>query len=209
MGRIRKFLVPALVALIVLIAVSAPLVYALRMPSPKPFWDNAMGNLFATAVALLAAIPVALWLSRRAAARAARHGEQSRRECEKALLALLKQELSLNLKFVGERQAKPDQLHRLPLKSDLWNAAAASENLRLFSSLKLLDELAGVYYMVRLVRRIEEQAYRALASATVTYAGGKTAAELTMEDAALLYGPLKTSIADGLKELQLHEKSLA
>ncbi len=215
-ARMRRAAAPVLILALIAAAAAGPLVYARRLADAKAFWDVVMGNLLAMTIALVAAVPIAYWLAgaRRKPeepppVKAAENEQpQALHAPEKELFVLFKAELALNLKFVEERRAKPDHLHPLPFKPDFWDATLAAGDLRLVSSRKMLDHLAGAYYMVRLVRRTEELTYRALTSATVKF-GNKTAVDLLIEDAQRLYDPLRDSLTDTLREIDKHVKSLA
>ncbi|MBU1690629.1 MAG: hypothetical protein KKD65_07815 [Gammaproteobacteria bacterium] len=204
----RPFVSVLMVVLLILVVLS-PILYSLRLQEPRVFWDSAMGNLFATAVALIVGIPIALWLDRLATARERQRDCQSQRNREKELLGLLKDELEFNMKLVEARLENPDYLYPYPFKNDFWDAATASGDTKVLSSRKVLDTLAGGYYLVRHVRRIEEQAHRAARTATVSFGGGKTAVQLLVEDAARFFSPLQSALNEALTELGAHEKSLA
>ena len=222
-ARLRKVLAPLFVLGLIAAAVAGPLVYARRLADAKVFWDIALGSLMAAMIALIVGIPIAFWLIRgaggqrkpdepqpaKAPAKASdADASPDQHAPEKELLALIKAELKLNLSFADERLDKPDHLHPLPFKPDFWDAAMCAGNLRLISSRKMLDHLSGAYYMVHLVRRTEELTYRALTGATVMF-GNRTAVDLLLEDAQRLFDPLKTSLADTIRELDKHVKSLA
>lgn len=205
--RVRSPFVP-LLALLLLGAVGAPLVYALCLTDSKAFWDGAMGNLLATAVALVVGIPIALWLDRLATAREYQNAAIARNQRERDLLAMLKQEITHNLQLVQQRRANTEAVYLLPLKYEFWEAVASSGDLQLISNRKLLASLAGAYYFVRLVHRIEVQLFRALRSATVDF-GGKTAVDLLTQDAHQFLERLEASLANARHELDSHEATVA
>ena len=82
----------------------------------------------------------------------------------------------------------------------MWGAITAAGQLNLISSHRLLNTITSAYYVINFVKNIEEQAYRALRSATVKF-GGKTAAQLLIEDARGFDALLSESISEAVGEI--------
>ena len=204
----RSNLIPTVLLVLLAGAVATPLVYALRLADTKAFWDGAMGNLLATAVALVVAIPSALWLERLATRRQQSEEAHARRLREHELLLLLKEELAQNLHLVQLRRASPESIYILPMKFELWSAFASSGNLQLISSRQLLASVANAYYFVRLVQRVEERLHGALRAPTVSF-GEMTAVDLLTKDAQQFHERLETSLATALAALEVHAPTVA
>lgn len=185
-----------------LIAVlAAPIVYATAFTTSGEFIDNVMSGLLATAAALIGGIPVALWIDRAIKHREETKKQQEDQKREIELLELLREELSFTNSFLEHRSGNPAYFPIQPLKSDLWAAVSAAGKLNLISSHRLLNRIASAYYVVNVVRRIEEQAYISYRSATVTFGGGKTGTQLLLEDARQFDRLLSESIKAALKEI--------
>lgn len=178
-----------------------PVIYAAVCTTSGEFIDNVMSGLLATAAALIGGIPVALWIDRAVKYREEIKKQQEDQKREIELLELLREELSFTNSFLEHRKGNPTYLPIQPLKSDLWIATSAAGKLNLISSPRLLNRIASAYYVVNVVKRIEEQAYISSRSATVSFGDGKTGTQLLLEDARQFDQLLLESIKTALKEI--------
>jgi hypothetical protein len=64
-----------------------------------------------------------------------------------------------------------------------------------------LNRIASAYYAVDIVKKIEEQCYKATRGATVSFSNGKTAAQILWEDARGLDQILSDNIKGAIKEI--------
>jgi hypothetical protein len=185
-----------------LIAVlAAPIIYAVEWTTSVEFIDNVMSGLLATAAALIGGIPVALWIDRTIKHREEIKKQQGDRKREIELLELLREEISFTDSLLVQRKDNLAIFPIQPLKSDLWAAASAAGKLNLISSHRLLNRIASAYYVINVVRRIEEQAYISSRSATVSFGGGKTGTQLLLEDARRFDQLLSDSVKEALREI--------
>lgn len=187
--------------IVVFLVLFAPIVYVVWCPPGKEFWDSVVSGLLSTAIALIAGIPIALWIDR-----AIKHREEQKikieeRKREKELLDLIKEELNFTNSSHEARKGVTDSLPFQPLKSDLWGAITTAGKLNLISNHKLLNRITSAYYVINVVRNIEEQAYRASRSATVSFSDGKTATQVLIEDARNFDTLLSDSISEALREI--------
>jgi len=193
-------------AIIFIVILAMPFVYIFYIVKvDRNFWDNAMGNMLATILALVAGIPVALWIDRRV-----KSGEEGRkyisdRKREINLLELIKEELqfSLNSLFLQGKKGNSTSMTIQPLKSDLLESLTASEEIKYIEDSNLLNRIASAYYVLKIVKRIEEQAYIALRTSaiTVTLPDGthKSGSQLLLEDARQFDGLFENSVNEALK----------
>lgn len=187
--------------LLLIVILATPIVYALAWTAGTEFIDNIMSGLIATAAALIGGIPVALWIDR-----AIRHREEVKQKKEERkreieLLELLREELSFTDSLFCERKNSFLTLPIQPLKSDLWAAASAAGKLNFISSHRLLNRITSAYYVINVVRNIEKQAYISSRRASVSVGGGKTGAQLLLEDARKFDQLLSDSIKEALREI--------
>ena len=180
---------------------AAPIIYGATWPVSEQFIDNVMSGLLATAAALIGGIPVALWIDRAIKHREETKKKEEERKRELELLELIREELSFTNSQLGHRQGNITNLPIQPLKSDLWAAISAAGKLNLISSHRLLNRIASAYYVIDVVRRIEEQGYLAARSATVTFPGGMTGTQLLLQDARGFDQLLSDSIKEALREI--------
>lgn len=186
---------------VVMLVLMVPIAYVIWCPPDKEFWDSVASGLLSTAVALVAGIPFALWIDR-----AIKHRDETKtkieeRKRELELLELIKEELNFTNASHQIRIGVTDKLEIQPLKSDLWSAITSAGKLNLISNHKLLNRIASAYYVVNVVKKIEEQAYRASRAATVSFSGGKTATQVLVEDARNFDKLLTDSIGEALREI--------
>jgi len=197
MTRVTKIISWTLLLAVLL----APFGYVLLGAPSGSFLDNVMGNLLATAAALVGGIPLALWLDRIIKSSEQREQQQSDRRRELELLELLREELAFCSNGLSLRREHPHTIQIQPLKSDLWSAISAAGKLNLIQNHRLLNRIASAYYIINIVRRVEEHAYRALRSATVRFDGGGTAVELLLEDARRFDELLDSSIREAVNDI--------
>jgi len=160
-----------------------------------------MSGLLATAGGLIGGIPIALWIDRTVKQREEKKEQVEERKREAELLELIKEELSFTNSLLEQRKANPSNLFVQPLKSDLWAAISAAGKLNLIGSHRLLNRIASAYYVINVVRKIEEQGYIASKSATVTFSNGKNATQLLWEDARQFDKLLSDSIREALNDI--------
>lgn len=150
---------------------AAPIIYAIVKPTGKDFIDNIMSGWFSTAFALVGGIPVALWLDRAIKHREEVKRQQEDRKREIEVLELLREELSYtDSLFINDRKNRlldPPPIQ--PLKSDFREAASAAGKLNLISNHRLLNRITSAYYLIKVVRKIEEQAYISSRSVTSNF----------------------------------------
>lgn len=192
--------------LIFIVVLATPFVYALYFAkTEKSFWDNAMGNMLATIIALIAGIPTALWVDRRI-----RSGEESRkyisdRRREKNLLELIKEELEFSYKslFLSGKKGNKTSITIKPLKSDLWDALVSSDETKYIEEPNLLNRITSAYYVLKIVKNIEKQAYLALRTSAIRFTlpdgTKKNSAQLLLEDARNFDSLFETSISEALQ----------
>lgn len=185
----------------VLLVLFAPIVYVVWYPPSKEFWDSVASGLLSTAVALIAGIPVALWIDRAIKHREELKAKSEKRKRELELLKLIKEELDFTNSSHITRKGVTDSLPIQPLKSDLWAAITTAGKLNLISNHKLLNRITSAYYVINVVKNIEEQAYRASRSAAVSFPGGKTATLILIEDARKFDTLLSESITKAQREI--------
>lgn len=185
-----------LVALIV-----APVAYVSLGSPDTAFLDNVMSGLLATAGALIGGIPVALWLDRTIKSGEEKRQRRTERKRELELLEIIREELTFSLSGLARRQANPGAIEVQPLKSDLWAAVSAAGKLNLIENHRLLNRITSAYYVINVVRRIEEQAYKALRGPTVTFSNGQTAIQLIWSDARRFDGLLNASLVEAIGDI--------
>ncbi|MEW8372395.1 MAG: hypothetical protein AB2722_00675 [Candidatus Thiodiazotropha sp.] len=152
-------------------------------------------------MALIAGIPVALWIDRAIKNREEKKTKIEERKRESELLELIKEELNFTNSSHETRNGVTDSLPIQPLKSDLWGAITTAGKLNLISNHKLLNRITSAYYVINVVKNIEEQAYRASRGETVSFSGGKTATQVLIEDARQFDTLLSDSISEALREI--------
>lgn len=187
---LTKKLGEIITAAIFIIILTMLFIYALCFAKiEKSFWDNAMGDILTTIIALIAGIPTALWVDRRI-----KSGEESRkyisdRRREKNLLELIKEELEFSYKslFVKGKKGNKISITIQPLKSDLWDALVSSDETKYIEEPNLLNRISSAYYVLKIVKNIEEHAYIASRTSAIRFTlpdgTRKSAARLLLEDA--------------------------
>lgn len=168
---------------VVLAVLGVPLAYAIWCAPGQDFWESVASGLLATSAALIGGIPIALSIDRAVKKQEQARQNKETRKKERELLVLLKEEIELCQSMLETRKENPERLYTQPFKSDLWHAVSAAGKLNLIQEPGLLNDLSAVYYLIDMVRKIEEQGYNAARSATVSFSGGGTATENLWRDA--------------------------
>lgn len=117
------------------------------------------------------------------------------------MLELIKEELDFTNSLLDHRHKNPGNFFIQPLKSDLWHAISSAGKLNLINNHRLLNRIASAYYLVDTVKKIEEQGYKAMRGATVSFSNGKTASQMLWEDARGFDKLLSDSIQEAKKEI--------
>lgn len=209
-----KKLIGLLWLIILLIILASPFIYVKFFLSDKTFWDNTFGNLLATVLALVAGIPIALWVDRQI-----KKGEEekkyfSERKREKEVLLFIKEELEFSYKslFLNGKKGNTTNMTIQPLKSDLWDALISSEETKYVENSNLLNRISSAYYILKVVKNIEEQAYIALRTSalSVTLPDGtkKNAAQMLLEDARTFDTLFENNIKEALKAIDKRLKEV-
>lgn len=196
-----KKITEILLSVVVFILLSAPILYVIICKPNTSFWESVASGLLSTAAALIAGIPFALWIDRVIKNKEEANSNLIKREQELELLCLIKEELSFARESLDPRIGKNNVLTLQPLKSDLWSAIISAGKLNLINNHKLLNRLTSAYYVINMVKKFEEQAYKAARSAAVTYGGGITATELLIEDARRFDTLITESIDEALNDI--------
>ncbi|SRR5712691_249341 len=180
---------------------AVPIFYGVAWPVGEQFVDNVMSGLLSTAAALIGGIPVALWIDRAVKHREEAKKKEEERRHELELLELLREELSFTNSLLVPRHGNVANLPIQPLKSDLWSAVSAAGKLNLIGNHRLLNRIASAYYVINVVRKIEEQVFISARSATVTFPDGRTGTQQLLQDARGFDQLLSDSIREALREI--------
>ncbi|MCI0560678.1 MAG: hypothetical protein MN733_19510, partial [Nitrososphaera sp.] len=132
---------------------------------PSGYRDTFLGNLLATLIGVVAAIPIGLEINRYTTEiqdQKSREADEGRRiDRLKWLLTLVKEELKLNASILTNlirAQEDNDKAHNAyGLKDDFWDSITASGDIRWIDDLDLLDQIGFAYYMLRRIRMLEEK----------------------------------------------------
>lgn len=166
-----------------LILIFIPVKYSFNKGADINYWDGAMGNWLATMAGIIGGIPIALELNRLIMRVEDRKKSIEEKLRERDLLLLVKEELHFDKDRLEERVNNPTGLPLYPFKSDLWDAVSDSGEIKFIKDPGLLNRIASAYYIIKAVKNIEEQCYRASRSATVSFANNVTAVQLLLADA--------------------------
>lgn len=200
---------------VVLVGISMfPFLYILCSKPDKTFWDNSVGNLLATVLALIAGIPIAFMVDRFIQRRQEKENYIQDRVREIEILKIIKEELEFSYKslFLKGKKGNTNNLTIQPLKSDIWNALSSSEEIRYIEDVSLINRITSAYYVLNLVKDIEKQAYIALRSATVTFTiNGKNmnSTQLLLQDARTFDDLFEKSVEEALKAINKRLKSIS
>ncbi len=206
-----NFLLVALMGILI-----APIIYIYYTCPGDTFYESVMSNLIATGLALIAGIPIALWIDRRIKEQENALSFKNERQKEVKTLSLIKEELDFSLSslFLKGKKGNTTTLTIQPLKSDLWDAMSSSTDIQRIEEPDLLNRIVSAYYALKIVKSIEEQAYKALQGATVTFTMPdgtvKNGAQLLLEDArgfdSLFESNLKEALDMISKRLEVLKK---
>ena len=167
----------------------APFIYIFSFCPNTSFWENVMSNLLATGLAIIAGIPAALWVDRKIKHKEEKIQYGMDRLREANLLKLIKDELDFSYTslFLKDKKGNVESLTLQPLKSDLWDSFIAGEEIKYIEEPNLLNKIVSAYYVLKLIKNIESQAYIALRTSAIqfTHKDGskKNSAQLLIADA--------------------------
>ena len=154
-----------------LVILLSPAGYIYRYHPNSTFWDNTFGNLLATLAALVAGVPVGLWINRSIQKQEEDNKFHSERIRERDILNLIKEELdfALNSLFLPSRKGNTAEVQIQPYKVELWDALIAGEELKYIHDSALLNRIASAYYALKLAKDIETHAYIALGTSALIF----------------------------------------
>lgn len=191
-----------LIVIFLVIILIVPFVYIYLIRPGKEFWDNSMGNMLATVLALIAGIPIALGINRLAQTYEENQKKFNARKKERDILQLINEELdfSYNSLFLKGKKGNLISITTQPLKSSLWEELISSEDIKFIEDPKLLNHISSAYYALKIIQNIEWQAHIALRTSAIIFTtpdGTKSnAAQLLLKDARFF----DTLFEDNLKE---------
>ena len=183
----------------------APVIYIYYFCPGNSFYESVVSNLIATGLALIAGIPTALWIDRRIKEQENMALFKNERQKEAKTLSLIREELnfSLNSLFLKGKKGNTQTLTTQPLKSDLWDAMSNSSGIQRIEEPDLLNRIVSAYYVLKIVKSIEEQAYKVLRGVTVTFTMSdgtvKNGAQLLLEDARGFDNLFESSMSEALR----------
>ena len=193
-----------LIIILVVISIS-PFIYIHTFNVSQDFWDNAMGNILATVLALIAGIPIALWIDRLIKSREEYQKHLDERKREKEILQLIYEELdfSYNSLFLKSMKGNSLSITIQPLKSDLWETLISSKETKYIESPSLLNRISSAYYVLKIVKNIQEQAYIALRTSALVFKekdGAKSnSAQKLLKDARVSDDLFERSMKEALR----------
>ncbi len=201
----KNYLGEKLLFAILIVILLSPFIYIFKFHPGSGFWDNAVGNLLATVLALVAGIPVALLIDRSARKKDDDDKFKIDRLKEKEILTLVKEELNFNLNslFLPGKKNNTGTMTIQPLKSDLWDALVASEGIKQVESPHLLNRVTSAYYVLKVIKNIEYQAFIALRTSAIVFTDSQgkkaNAAQLLLQDARTFDVLFENSLREALK----------
>lgn len=168
--KIENIFLTILIIILVVVLIS-PFIYIYVFDVSLDFWNNTMGNMLATVLALIAGIPIALWIDRLVKSREENKKYLEERKREKEILQLIYEELnfSYNSLFLKSMKGNLSSITIQPLKSDLWETLISSRETKYIESPELLNRISSAYYVLRIVKNIQEQAYIALRTSALVF----------------------------------------
>ncbi|MBU0580549.1 MAG: hypothetical protein KKA19_05170 [Candidatus Margulisbacteria bacterium] len=202
--QIKKHL-NVLLFVILITIISIPFIYIFCQKPGMGFWNNAMGNMLATVLALIAGVPLALWIDRYAKSIEEKNTYMNAREKEREIISLIREELNFSLVslFLPKMKGNLSTINIQPLKADLWEALISSDETKYIEDPELLNKITSAYYVLRTVRSIEEQAYIALRTSAITFTlhnGTKSnSAQLLLKDARGLDKLFEDNMQEAIK----------
>lgn len=172
----KYYLLPFLVLLLI------PTMYSLYRFTNQNYWDGAVGNWLATILGVIGGIPIALEVNRLITDADDRKKRKAEKDKEEAMLHLVKEELDFNLSRLNDRKGNTSSLPLHPFKTDLWAALSDSGEIKYINNPALLNRITSAYHIIKIVKRTEEECYKAMRSVTVQFRN-KTGHQLLLEDA--------------------------
>ena len=198
-----------------LIVLIVPFIYIyIRKPS-KEFWDGAIGDLLATVIALIAGIPIALWIDRQVKKNEDREKNRLARIEENKRLSLIREELDFNFNslFLKGKKGNVSTMTVQPFKTDLWDALVTTGEIIYIENPDLLNRITSAYYILKTVKDIEQQAYIALRTSAVqftdTHGISKTSAQLLLQDARGFDVLFADSVEEAIKKIDKRRKEIS
>lgn len=191
--------------IILLVVIILPILYVFFCNLNLNFWDSVATNLIATGLALIAGIPIAFWVDRQLKHREGENKYREDRLRETRILVLIKEELdfSLNSLFLNGKRGNKESLTIQPLKSDLWDAFIAGEDVKYIEEPELLNRIASAYYVLKIVKNIEYQAHIAFRTSAISFTLSdgikKNSAQLLLEDARGFDKLFEDSVKEAIK----------
>ncbi len=185
-----------------------PIVYIFVMKPAVDYWNSLSGNILSTGIALIAGIPIALYIDRLNKSKEEEIKYLSDRNREKQILELIKEELEFSYKslFLNGMKSNSSTMSIQPLKSDLWEALIASQETIYIADPKLLNRITSAYYILKTVKSIEAQAYISLRTSAVTFTltdGTKMkAAQILLRDSRSFDILFENSMIEALKMIE-------
>lgn len=166
----------------------------------RSFWDNAMGNMLATILALIVGVPIALGIDRFNLRQEDRRKLEEAKEKNQEILALIKQELVFNLDRLRDRESDPNNLPFHPYQLDIWEAFSDSGQISRIINSQILNRIASAYSIIKIERFIEKNCYLATRGA-FAYSGTERATKLLLEDGRRFDKQLRENTEYAIKEI--------
>lgn len=186
---------------IILIAILvSPFIYIAICSPGKGFWDNAVGNLLATAIALIAGIPIALEINRSIIRQEEESKLSEAKEKNREILSLIKQELVFNLDRLKDRESDPNNLPPHPYQLDVWETFSDSGQISRIINSQILNRIASAYSIIKIERFIEQNCYLATRGA-FAYSGTERAMKLLLEDGRRFDKQLRENTEYAIREI--------
>lgn len=195
--------------LILIVVIAVPFAYIHYSDLDMTFWDSAMASMFASILSLVAGIPIALWIDRLVKNKEEKNREIVNQNKEMDMLRLVKEELEFSYKsiFLAFRKGNFEAVNIQQFKSDLWDSFVASGDLKYINDPLLLNRIASAYYVLKIVKNIENQAYLAQRTIAIrftrsdgTQAG---AAAMLLHDARWFDALFEDSVKEALKSIDV------
>lgn len=149
-GVFRKhFWIPSILALTIAIALG----YSFYFSREMDFWDS----IIATALSLIAGIPIALWISGLLKSKEEKERFASDRQKEKETLKFILKELSFDEDRIKEgRVISETSFH--PLQTEVWEVLKVSGQLNLIQDPEVLNRITSAYDITMKIAHFEEKA---------------------------------------------------
>jgi len=122
----------------------------------ESFLQNFLSNLFATFIALIIGIPIALWLERMRVRREEKAREREEQQRTRKILQLLKTELHQNKEAIDKIHIDVANYY-YGLRTELWDAFSDGGELQWIKDPDLLAVLSAAFSGIRQVRILYEK----------------------------------------------------